>query len=129
MGKSLAYIGHSQGTIQAFAAFSRSSELASKVNLYVALAPVAYVHHQSSFVLTFLAETRSVSIVSALGVREFLQRTWLGRANMKHWSQGVDHDAFQMYDYGSSRKNMAKYNRSTPPSYNLSAITVKMAIY
>lgn len=37
-----AYIGHSEGTIQAFAGFSlpENKELAAKVNLMVALAPV-----------------------------------------------------------------------------------------
>lgn len=33
----LSYIGHSQGTTMAFAAFVTNAELASKINFYVAL--------------------------------------------------------------------------------------------
>lgn len=44
--KRLAYVGHSEGTIQAFAAFTSNSTLASKVSVFVALAPTAYTAHQ-----------------------------------------------------------------------------------
>lgn len=37
---SLGYIGHSEGTIQAFAGFSANHTLADRVNIFVALAPV-----------------------------------------------------------------------------------------
>ena len=37
------YIGHSEGTIQAFAALIEQPSLADMLHLYVALAPVAYV--------------------------------------------------------------------------------------
>jgi pimeloyl-ACP methyl ester carboxylesterase len=39
----LSYIGHSEGTIQAFAALIEQPALADQLHLYVALAPVAYV--------------------------------------------------------------------------------------
>ena len=35
------YVGHSQGTVMGFAGFSSMPELASKIKLFVALAPVA----------------------------------------------------------------------------------------
>jgi len=41
----LSYIGHSQGTTMGFAGFSKLPDLSDKVNLFVALAPVATVHH------------------------------------------------------------------------------------
>jgi lysosomal acid lipase/cholesteryl ester hydrolase len=46
----LSYIGHSQGTTQAFAAFSlpEFSEMADKVRLHIALAPVAFVGNTES---------------------------------------------------------------------------------
>ncbi len=37
----LTYIGHSQGTMIAFAALSTNTALANKIKLFVALAPVA----------------------------------------------------------------------------------------
>ena len=53
---SLTYIGHSEGTIQAFAAFSTNQRIAKKINLFVALAPVAFVSHQQSPVFSILAD-------------------------------------------------------------------------
>jgi len=37
--------------------------------------------------------------------------------NMWHWSQLVNSNAFQMWDYGSSQANEQHYNQSTPPLY------------
>eukprot|EP00929_Paragymnodinium_shiwhaense_P033285 TRINITY_DN18303_c0_g1_i1.p1 TRINITY_DN18303_c0_g1~~TRINITY_DN18303_c0_g1_i1.p1 ORF type:complete len:419 (-),score=82.80 TRINITY_DN18303_c0_g1_i1:272-1387(-) len=51
--KTLTYFGHSQGTMQAFAGFSLNQTLASRVELFVALAPVAYVEHQSAMPLSW----------------------------------------------------------------------------
>jgi lysosomal acid lipase/cholesteryl ester hydrolase len=45
---SLSYVGHSQGTTIAFAEFSRNQTWASKVDLFIALAPVAYVGNMVS---------------------------------------------------------------------------------
>lgn len=45
---SLSYIGHSQGTTIAFAEFSRNQTWHSKINVFIALAPVAYVGNMIS---------------------------------------------------------------------------------
>ena len=42
---SIYYVGHSQGTLMAFAEFSRNKELAKMVKKYFALGPVATVGH------------------------------------------------------------------------------------
>jgi len=42
--------------------------------------------------------------------------------NMAHWAQGVRVDKFNMFDYGSKRKNKAKYGTDEPPEYNLTKI-------
>ena len=42
---SIYYAGHSQGTLMAFAGFSRNKELAKMVKKFFALAPVATVGH------------------------------------------------------------------------------------
>jgi len=68
----LSYIGHSEGTIQAFAGFSRSQELSRKVNLFVALAPIAYIYHSSSPVFTALSKLHVPYLFQLLGVRQFL---------------------------------------------------------
>jgi len=69
---SLSYIGHSEGTIQAFAGFSRNSTLSSKVNLFVAFAPMAYAHHQTSFVFGALAYLDVSQLFEMFGMHEFL---------------------------------------------------------
>lgn len=41
----LFYIGHSQGTLVGFTGFSSNPELAKKVKLFIALAPIFYLNH------------------------------------------------------------------------------------
>jgi len=74
----LTWVGHSQGTWQAFSAFSTSNrQYAAKVDLYVALAPVTYVAHQSSILLGILATLDVDGIVALFGVKSFLMNDWL----------------------------------------------------
>jgi pimeloyl-ACP methyl ester carboxylesterase len=76
--KSLGWVGHSEGTIQMFAAGSSTEESAlvkdamSKVNLFVALAPVAYVSNQQSKELRAMAESHLTKVFLNKGVYEFL---------------------------------------------------------
>lgn len=44
----LVYVGFSQGSQIAFARLSTDTELSSKIRLFVALAPVAYIGHVKS---------------------------------------------------------------------------------
>jgi len=67
----ITYIGHSEGTIQAFAGFLLDPSLVSKVNLYIALAPVAYVGHIEAILLTALADLDTDDIFEILGINEF----------------------------------------------------------
>lgn len=51
----LTYVGYSQGTIMGFAGFSTQPDLAAKIKLFVALAPVARVSHIEG-ALSFIAK-------------------------------------------------------------------------
>uniref|UniRef100_A0A670ZGQ5 AB hydrolase-1 domain-containing protein n=1 Tax=Pseudonaja textilis TaxID=8673 RepID=A0A670ZGQ5_PSETE len=74
----LYYIGHSQGTTIAFIAFSTNKQLASKIKLYVALAPVATVKNAKT-PLAQLAKLSDIEIkVCGLGDFEFLPKTYFG---------------------------------------------------
>jgi pimeloyl-ACP methyl ester carboxylesterase len=68
----LTFIGHSEGTIQAFSGFLNPNfNVTSKVNLYVALAPVAYVGHLGTILFRALADVDSDTLLEILGVKEF----------------------------------------------------------
>ncbi|XP_056208032.1 lipase member K-like [Falco biarmicus] len=75
--KQLYYIGHSQGTTIAFIAFSTMPQLAQKIKMYFALAPVATVIFvQSPFKkLAFFSE---YGLKEMFGTKEFLPHTALG---------------------------------------------------
>jgi len=68
----LTYIGHSEGTIQAFAGFLNPNfDAAAKVNLFVALAPVAYVANIGSLLIKALADFDTDTVFNILGIKEF----------------------------------------------------------
>jgi len=67
----LTYIGHSEGTIQAFAGFISNTTLSKSVNLFVALAPIAYVKNVESQLLQALSHYYTEDIYYLLGIHEF----------------------------------------------------------
>ena len=71
---SLSYVGHSEGTIQAFAglALESNAAVAEKINLVLALAPVAYVHNQRGALLNLIADLRVDEVVEWFGDGAFL---------------------------------------------------------
>lgn len=76
----LTWVGHSQGTWQAFTAFGNlHRELAKKVDLYVALAPVAHVGHSTSFLLHILADVDVGQWLGIFGFKSFLENDWFLR--------------------------------------------------
>ncbi|GAB0192213.1 lipase member M-like [Grus japonensis] len=100
----LYYIGYSQGTTIAFIAFSTMPELAQKIKLYFALAPVTTIKYARS------------PATKLLYLPEKLLR-------------GAHSGKFQAYDWGSSKKNMEKYQQATPPLYNVEDMTVPTAVW
>ncbi|CAL8302592.1 unnamed protein product [Lota lota] len=170
------YIGHSQGTTIAFLAFSSMPELASKIKLFVGLAPVATVAFAKS-PMTKLSVLPDFLIWDLFGRQNFLPQNdmikWFAEnfcnkvilselcgniffllcgfdernlnmtrvpvytthcpagtsvQNMVHWSQAVHGGRLMGYDYGY-RGNMAHYNQSTPPLYNVKDMKVPTALF
>lgn len=168
----LTYIGHSQGTMQAFIGF-QDHRLASRINLFVAMAPVVYVKHTQSALVKLMAGMRLDVIFQLFGLKAFTLPDFIGKLipgtctllelvcdaavqivmgpsthfnysglpyitkywpaatsvqNMAHWAQFVRSDVFQKYDFGSAKKNMEKYNQTTPPLYDLSRIPASLPV-
>ncbi|TMW69288.1 hypothetical protein Poli38472_001444 [Pythium oligandrum] len=73
----LSYIGHSEGTTQAFVGFSLNQEVAKKVSYFAALAPVAYVGDTTSIVFIALAKTYLDKWFDTFGFSEFAARNAL----------------------------------------------------
>ncbi|ETO14640.1 hypothetical protein RFI_22727 [Reticulomyxa filosa] len=73
----LAFVGHSEGTIQMFAAPTFTRDLESKVAIFGALAPVAWVYHCKSPLIDAMALFHVDTLFEALGVRQFLPGTFI----------------------------------------------------
>eukprot|EP01027_Heterolobosea_sp_BB2_P017159 GEZU01024337.1.p1 GENE.GEZU01024337.1~~GEZU01024337.1.p1 ORF type:complete len:279 (+),score=67.86 GEZU01024337.1:98-934(+) len=73
--KSLSYIGHSQGCAQAYALFTTDAETSSKVDLFVALAPVTYIGNSPSLLLNAMADLHIDALIQLLGIEDFLPST------------------------------------------------------
>lgn len=72
----LSYVGHSQGTLMALIEFSRNKELASKINLFTALAPVGRVNKAvGAFKLLSDILPEIVAITDKLGIYDFAPLT------------------------------------------------------
>jgi pimeloyl-ACP methyl ester carboxylesterase len=67
----LSYVGHSEGTMQAFIGFG-NADLAAKVSVYVALSPVAYIGNITSTLLQIIAKLHTESIFEIFGANRFL---------------------------------------------------------
>ncbi|KAL0482573.1 triacylglycerol lipase [Acrasis kona] len=81
--KQLSYVGHSQGTTQAFAAMCMFPFMQKKINLFVALAPVTRLSNQSSQLLKTLAALKSETILKTLGLGE-IGSTLISRNFLPH---------------------------------------------
>lgn len=73
--KDLIYIGHSQGTMIAFSQLGTNSYLASRIKLFIALAPVAHLGNVMSpvkLLADFGAPTNQMILFNIFGKRDFL---------------------------------------------------------
>ncbi|XP_030629581.1 lysosomal acid lipase/cholesteryl ester hydrolase isoform X2 [Chanos chanos] len=170
------YVGHSQGTTIAFIAFSTMPELASKIKMFFALAPVATVAFTAS-PMTKLSVFPENLIWDIFGRKIFFPQNELIKffatkfcskkpldvlcgniffllcgfdeqnlnmtrtpvytthcpagtsvQNMVHWAQAVKSGKLMAFDYGKAG-NMAHYNQSTPPVYNVKDMKVPTALW
>nr|CAH7735119.1 unnamed protein product [Callosobruchus chinensis] len=144
--KTLSYIGHAQGTTEYFVMASTRPEYNSKINVMVALGPVAFMNHITQPFLKFL-ENRIVLvewIQKHLDIYEFFKhqpiisiagKLFCGYGSKYQWIcelfyslfQGFDIAELDKYDYGIL-KNLEVYKQSSPPDYDVSKITSPVAL-
>ncbi|KAE8881712.1 hypothetical protein PF003_g34375 [Phytophthora fragariae] len=68
----LSYVGHSEGTTQAFVGFSHDQELAKSVSYFGALTPVAWTGDATSPIFVALAKMQMDTWAQVFGMKEFL---------------------------------------------------------
>ncbi|KAE9322187.1 hypothetical protein PR003_g17300 [Phytophthora rubi] len=71
----VSYVGHSEGTTQAFVGFSKNQEIAKKVDYFGALAPVAWTGHTTAQLFVALAKLKVDNAFLNLGFTSFLPHT------------------------------------------------------
>jgi len=76
----LVYIGHSQGTSQAFANFLLPEyNVASKISAFIALAPIFHLTHSKSVLLNAISDLGGDELARLVGWKEFFPSTELAK--------------------------------------------------
>ncbi|XP_071668039.1 putative lysosomal acid lipase/cholesteryl ester hydrolase isoform X2 [Patagioenas fasciata] len=123
------YVGHSQGTTMAFIAFSTLPQLAKKIKMFFALAPVATV----KFATSPLAKLRvfpDLAFKKIFGNKQFLPQNfvlhWLATHVCTH--RILDDLCGNLFFLlcGFNERNL---NMSTPPFYKIKDMTVPTAVW
>ncbi|XP_050441317.1 lipase 3-like [Adelges cooleyi] len=177
----VSYVGHSMGNAIFYVMCSERPEYAQKVRAMASMAPIAFLNHVKSPILTFLASVADplAWLCGSLGYYEFrpngkillfagkafcessympsgvcdnllfliagydskrlvknvlpiiLAHTPAGASarQLTHFAQLINRNQwFGQYNF-NKEKNMEKYGQLEPPAYNLSKVTVPVALY
>nr|XP_044992290.1 lipase member K isoform X2 [Jaculus jaculus] len=124
----LYYVGHSQGTTIAFIAFSTNPELAKRIKIFFALAPVVTVKYTRSPMKKLTTLSRK-AVKSRLDVYFSQAPAGTSVQNMLHWAQAVNSGQLQAFDWGNPDQNMMHFHQLTPPLYNITKMEVPTAMW
>ena len=110
---SLYYVGHSQGTMMAFAGLSMDKSLAKKVDVFFALAPVAKVAKTKSPIRYLAYFTPLLKLMfGEFGVRDFMPSTtlvkWMARKICPEDTVACDNLLFLLSGYDISNLNKTR---------------------
>ncbi|XP_028638125.1 lipase member K isoform X1 [Grammomys surdaster] len=111
--KQLFYVGHSQGTTIAFIAFSTNPELAKKIRLFFALAPVVTVKYTRSPMKKLTSLSRK-AVKVLFGDKMFSTHTWLEQfiatkvCNRKLFRQICSNLLFSLSGFDPQNLNMSR---------------------
>ncbi|KFP42366.1 Lipase member M, partial [Chlamydotis macqueenii] len=94
---------------------------------------VCFISNSCAFLrqLLFLLLKYSLNIFFQNQIDVYIAQIPAGTSvqNVVHWSQEAHLGKFQAYDWGSSNKNMEKYEQATSPLYNVEEMTVPTAVW
>uniref|UniRef100_A0A9L0TV65 Lipase n=1 Tax=Equus caballus TaxID=9796 RepID=A0A9L0TV65_HORSE len=149
----LYYVGHSQGTTIAFIAFSTNPELAKKIKIFFALAPVITVKYTQS-PMKKLATLSRKAVKVLFGDKMFYSQTFFDHfiatkvcnrklfhhicSNFLFTLSGFDRKNLNMSRLdvylaqspaGTSVQNMLHWAQLTPPLYNVTKMEVPTAVW
>ncbi|KAF5911171.1 hypothetical protein HPG69_019536 [Diceros bicornis minor] len=154
--KKIYYVGHSQGTLIAFAAFATNPQLAEKIKINFALAPAATLTYTTKFLphtnmnkiigqdvcnhavigticnnLLTLVSGYNPKNLNENRLDVYLTKIPAGTSvqNILHYSQVINKGTFQAYDWGNSFLNILHHNQPTPPLYHVEDMKVPTAIW
>ncbi|XP_044241891.3 lipase member J isoform X2 [Ursus arctos] len=122
------YIGHSQGTTIAFITFSTIPKIAERIKIFFALAPVFSIKYSKSPLIKMAYKWKSV-IKSRVDVYMSHNPAGTSVQNMLHWSQLFNSSHLRAFDWGSPVLNLAHFNQSTSPFYDVRNMNVSTATW
>ncbi|EFJ19517.1 hypothetical protein SELMODRAFT_110855 [Selaginella moellendorffii] len=123
-GRQIKFIGYSEGTQAAFAAFSQG-QLVEYIEKAVMLAPIAYLHHFTSPIGLAGIAIQLDKVESTRFLNFALNDT--SAKNMKHFAQQYRTQTFCKFDYGAT-ENFRRYRSKSPPSYDLTGIPSQLPL-
>ncbi|XP_073260482.1 triacylglycerol lipase 2 isoform X4 [Populus alba] len=142
-GQNLHYVGHSQGTLIALAAFSQG-KLLNMLRSAVLLCPVAYLNHLTSPFARGVVDLFVPEDLYWLGQHEFslLNRPVVNKlledicimpgidcSDLLTAITVVRTGTIAMYDYGNENDNMDHYGQPTPLVYNMTSIPNDLPLF
>ncbi|XP_024440699.1 triacylglycerol lipase 2 isoform X2 [Populus trichocarpa] len=141
-GQNLHYVGHSQGTLIALAAFSQG-KLLNMLRSAVLLCPIAYLNHLTSPFARALVDLFIAEDLYWLGQHEFSLNGQVVNKLLEVIcsNPGIDCSdlltaitvirtgTIAMYDYGNENDNMDHYGQPTPPMYNMTSIPNDLPLF
>ncbi|KAM9955669.1 hypothetical protein ACTFIW_002309 [Dictyostelium discoideum] len=126
---SISYIGFSQGTAQGWAALSTNTVISKKINLFIALAPVATVKGFSNPMIDSLARSRPDFIFLLFGKKSMLPSTIF-------WRNFLPKDVFvRVIDtsvrflFGWTTENISQQEKKMLYSHIFSYTSVKSVVH
>ncbi|XP_027935175.1 triacylglycerol lipase 1 isoform X2 [Vigna unguiculata] len=133
-------VGHSQGTIISFAAFTQP-EIVEKVEAAALLSPISYLDHISAPLVLRMVKMHLDKMILSMGIHQLnfksewganllvsLCDTRLSCNNMLSSITVIRKGTFSKYDYGQL-KNMIEYGKFKPPKFDLSRIPESLPLW